>query len=645
MNKEYMNDVKSIPDNRCVLQQNSCDSKDVLLDKNSKSSYVFFDDYKVQKKSIGSGSFCKVYKGYDRNTKECVAIKKINIDEIIKKKASYSKNVDKLKANINNEIKIIESLDHINIAKCNKIIRSSKNNNICIVMEFCEGGTLNEYKKNNKINIDKIIKQIIDGINYLHIKGIVHRDLKPENIMFKNNIVKIIDFGFARKYTAKTEMFKTLCGTPLYFAPEMINDKIYTIKADIWSLGVIFYELVFDKYPFLIKGNYPMDIQTLMKIIDTKKIDYNINLIKNNVDTKCIDLIYDMLQRDPKDRIEWNNLLAHPYFFNVDLNPSVCLASLQKNNIKEDIECTSSDYSPITLCNSISDYDPPCHNIILQNDPEKINSLFIQEPFSSEHGSSREPFSSEHGSSREPFSSEHGSSREPFSSEHGSSKEPIRLSLTMQGSNLYNSSSKSQKLSLSDLHEKTILNELSSNNLYNVKSSLIVARSPPKVSLVEARSPPKVSLVEARSPLKASLVEAKSFSKDSLFFNNEENSDQELDIIPNEEEDKIIKNSKANNILRNVIRSAISHESPENKYVGDNIIIDNYVDSLLDLNDQKSDEFIQYASKPINIKPSTKHSKIRNIEIIKKGKTYTQTVYSYISSSIEYIKSFSPSNK
>lgn len=306
-----LNSNKDNPENMDV---NSAVSKTLIASRTgiTDNSYVLFNDYRVQKKSIGRGSFCKVYKGYDTIKKEYVAIKKIDINKIKKSRISYSKNTNKLIELINNETKILESLDHVNIAKCHRVIRSVTNDNVYIIMEYCEGGTLKEYKKSNKMNINCVIRQIINGIDYLHKNGIIHRDLKPENIMFKNNVPKIIDFGFAKKYTSTTDMFQTLCGTPLYFAPEIIHDKKYTTKADIWALGVIIYELVFDRYPFLINNQYPMDIHTLNKVFQRNKIDYTST--NRNIDAHCIDLIKNMLQVQPANRIKWETLICHPYF-------------------------------------------------------------------------------------------------------------------------------------------------------------------------------------------------------------------------------------------------------------------------------------------------------------------------------------------
>jgi serine/threonine protein kinase len=274
-------------------------------------------EYSIQKKSIGTGSFCKVYKGYNNRTNEFVAIKKIDIQELIQKNPMYADNIDKLKEKIDNEIKIVSQLDHINIAKCYKVITKNlenwQNSKIFIIMEFCDGGTLFNYKKTNKMDYKMFMKEIIDGVNYLSLKGIIHRDLKPDNIMVKDHHIKLIDFGFAREYEDELQMFTTICGTPLYVAPEVFSNKEYTINADMWSLGIIFYELIFNVYPFLYNDGYPKNMNILTKVIQINNVNYDISE-NPNINGNCIDLLQNMIQPNPNKRFNLKNVLSHPYF-------------------------------------------------------------------------------------------------------------------------------------------------------------------------------------------------------------------------------------------------------------------------------------------------------------------------------------------
>ena len=88
------------------------------------------------------------------------------------------------------------------------------------------------------------------GAKYLHTKGIIHRDLKPANILIKNGICKISDFGFARHLGHSTIM-KSIVGTPLYMSPQILKGLKYTSKSDLWSIGLIYYELIHGRTPWL----------------------------------------------------------------------------------------------------------------------------------------------------------------------------------------------------------------------------------------------------------------------------------------------------------------------------------------------------------------------------------------------------------
>jgi serine/threonine protein kinase len=100
----------------------------------------------------------------------------------------------------------------------------------------------------------KILKQLIEGFYQIVNEGIIHRDLKPANVLVHEGTFKICDFGFAKYFGEMNKMAKTCVGTPIYMSPQVLKQKPYTSKTDIWSLGVMFYELVFGKLPFIGKS-------------------------------------------------------------------------------------------------------------------------------------------------------------------------------------------------------------------------------------------------------------------------------------------------------------------------------------------------------------------------------------------------------
>ena len=100
----------------------------------------------------------------------------------------------------------------------------------------------------------KFLIQILNGFGELVKNGITHRDLKPENILIKDEILKLADFGFA-KHSENNSFLQTIVGTPAYMAPQILNEERYTYKCDIWSLGVMTYEMVIGQIPWDFKNN------------------------------------------------------------------------------------------------------------------------------------------------------------------------------------------------------------------------------------------------------------------------------------------------------------------------------------------------------------------------------------------------------
>lgn len=285
-----------------------------MFDLNGK--YVLF------RPEIGRGSFSKVYKAKDKSHKN-VAIKRINIEKIN----------TKLLERIELEINIHKKIEHPNIVKLHEVIRDDKN--ICLVLEYCDE-EFNNIKYNLEIyTLQDYIKQLNNALFYLRQNKIIHRDLKPKNILISNNTIKLADFGFASDKTI--DMHNTVCGSPLYMAPEImkifisgnnsINDNTnikhsYDSKCDLWSLGLIIYECVYKDHPF----KDSLNILDLNKNIFCNKIifyDMNKNNIK--IDYLLIDLLSKMLVIDTNKRITWEDYFNHDWFksnININLNIS-----------------------------------------------------------------------------------------------------------------------------------------------------------------------------------------------------------------------------------------------------------------------------------------------------------------------------------
>jgi len=194
---------------------------------------------------LGSGGMGKVYKALDKEVNEIVALKIIR-PEI----ASDEESVERFK----NEMKIARKITHKNVCRIYQFeeIEGIK----CITMEFISGEDLKNFvKRAGQLPIKKsleIIKQIIEGLREAHNFGIIHQDLKPHNIMIdKKGNSYITDFGIARfKETKRDEKSGMVLGTPEYISPEQVEGKEVDNRSDIYSLGIILYELITGNIPF-----------------------------------------------------------------------------------------------------------------------------------------------------------------------------------------------------------------------------------------------------------------------------------------------------------------------------------------------------------------------------------------------------------
>lgn len=242
---------------------------------------------------IGKGSFSKVYSARHRDTGNPVAIKKIRMDVF-----------NRYKIRILAELDMTRKLRHQNILSFYEIYQSK--NNIYILSELCDG-TMSMYieKNNTEKEIHKIYKQIMDGIKYLYDNNIYHRDIKPENILIKDDVIKIADFGFAKEISGNEKVSSTICGSPSYMAPELILDQPENRKSDIWSLGVILYQMMYNRHP---AGEVKDYVRLYSFYSNQKEITF-----KNTYSKGLNDLVKNMLIYDIDKRISWNNLFSNKW--------------------------------------------------------------------------------------------------------------------------------------------------------------------------------------------------------------------------------------------------------------------------------------------------------------------------------------------
>ena len=199
-----------------------------------------FNNYYLILDIIGKGSFGIVIKCWCKESKKTVAVKIIN-------KYLYNSNVMQY---IEQEKYYLLKMKHKNIVDIIKVFESSKY--LVLVLELMEWCTLkqlmiNRFEENimfTELEISTIVKNILEGLNYMHMNNVMHRDIKPENVMFKKlndlDSLKIIDLGLATDYE---DRIKKYCGTYKFMAPEIIESKLYNQTVDTWSVGVILYLL------------------------------------------------------------------------------------------------------------------------------------------------------------------------------------------------------------------------------------------------------------------------------------------------------------------------------------------------------------------------------------------------------------------
>ena len=148
-----------------------------------------------------------------------------------------------------------------------------------------------------------IFRQLLEAFKVLNKFNIMHRDIKPENIFLSDGKVKLGDFGFCKGLKPGEHTLRTMIGSPIYMAPEVLRGEIYTTKADIWSLGVVLYEMLFGVAPY--EANSIASLAELIKSREPQML-----LDRNPISKKTQSLLKKMLARDYIRRISWIELFG-----------------------------------------------------------------------------------------------------------------------------------------------------------------------------------------------------------------------------------------------------------------------------------------------------------------------------------------------
>ena len=319
-------------------------------------------------KDIGKGSFAMVYLARHRRKRSYAAIKVVIQARLTTKLKVSDLSVDSVKqailngankANLQSEIDILKDLDHPHVVALFATHETPMY--YYIVMEYCELSDLAQFLKKrhglpgytetgdifrrypnpsngglHEVLARHFIKQLASALEYLRSKSFIHRDIKPQNLLLnpspitlakrnadkmplKHNdhsldpmvgveslpMLKLADFGFARHLPA-TSMAETLCGSPLYMAPEILRYESYTAKSDLWSTGAVLYEMVVGKAPFRASNHVEL-LRKIEQANDQLVFDKRID-----ISNQMKDLLLGLLKKVPADRYDFDDLAADP---------------------------------------------------------------------------------------------------------------------------------------------------------------------------------------------------------------------------------------------------------------------------------------------------------------------------------------------
>ncbi|EGW35604.1 uncharacterized protein SPAPADRAFT_53808 [Spathaspora passalidarum NRRL Y-27907] len=358
---------------------------------------------------IGKGSFATVYKGIDTTNNRAVAIK-----SVVRSKLKSKKLIENLEI----EISILKSMKHPHIVGLLDYKQTSTH--VHLVMDYCSMGDLSYFirRRNqlvkshpvissllerypspegshglNEVLVIHFLRQLSSALHFLRDKSLVHRDIKPQNLllcppvhskqafidqhfvgMWELPILKIADFGFAR-FLPSTSMAETLCGSPLYMAPEILRYEKYNAKADLWSVGAVLYEMTVGKPPFK-AGNHIELLKNIEKANDKIKFPS-----AAQVPEPLKQLIRSLLKYNPTERISFNEFFNDPLITCdlEDTNQPLETSSMDENLfISEYISPIrpserSQFITPIPAA-------PPLTEAVDENEPTKVEQQQQQQP-------------------------------------------------------------------------------------------------------------------------------------------------------------------------------------------------------------------------------------------------------------------------
>jgi serine/threonine protein kinase len=271
-------------------------------------NFEYVRNYNDEPIAIGRGGYGKIYLAKNTKDNKEYAIKYISKEKM--KQVGVDGSV------IQREIDVHIRINHPRIIKLHSFLEDKYN--YYLALEYAPNGNLYQYIQKKKGMPEreafKYFIQVSSAIYFLHKYGYVHRDIKPENILLDKNLdVKLCDFGWC--VSVEKGERTTFCGTYEYMAPEMVNDELYDMGIDIWSLGVLLYEMIHGYSPFRAHNNQAQDPKSAQVEIFLN-IKNNKYTIDKQISEECTDLIAKLLTTDTKKRIKIGDIFTHPWVVN-----------------------------------------------------------------------------------------------------------------------------------------------------------------------------------------------------------------------------------------------------------------------------------------------------------------------------------------
>lgn len=292
-----------------------------------RDNYMQLNQYKLMDQ-VGQGSYSIVKLAYNVAEDTNYAMKILSKKKLQKKAGIFGRIAPTRKGaggrlirkaenpldKVYREIAILKKLDHPNVVKLVEVVDDPEEDNLYMVFELLEKGELLEVPTDKPLTEEEAwrsFRDVISGLEYLHYQKVIHRDIKPSNLLRADNgEVKIADLGVSNEFDGADALLTNTAGTPAFTAPECLSikqgDSPYSGKAaDIWSLGVTLYCLVFGSLPF-----HDENIVVIYNKIRSQQLQIPPD---HELSPELVDLLGSMLEKDPMDRIKLHDIKVHPW--------------------------------------------------------------------------------------------------------------------------------------------------------------------------------------------------------------------------------------------------------------------------------------------------------------------------------------------